>query len=116
MRLFQILSRSLRLRCPACGTGRLYRGWLKMNAACSNCHLSFQREPGFYLGAIYFNYGLTALVVSIAYPVLVLTRQLSSQTALAVCMTFVVLFPLCFFRFARGLWLGFDELIDPQQK
>jgi hypothetical protein len=41
--------------------------------------------------------------------------MLPQRTALWGCLAFVVLFPLLFFRFARSLWLGFDELIDPQQ-
>ena len=87
-----------------------------MNGKCTHCGFSFQRESGFYLGAIYFNYGLTALVVTIVYPILVFTKTLTSNQALAVCMTFVVLFPLFFFRYARSLWLGFDQFIDPSSK
>ena len=114
MRFLQIASRSLRLRCPACGKERLYCGLFKMRETCPNCGLSFQREQGFYLGAIYFNYGATALVVTIAYPLLVFTKTLTPNQALTVCMGFVGLFPIFFFRFARSLWIGFDELIDPQ--
>jgi hypothetical protein len=40
----------------------------------------------------------------------VLTRQ---QTLL-VTLTFVVLFPIWFFRYARSLWLGLDSYLDPQ--
>ena len=87
-----------------------------MNSQCPQCGFAFAREDGFYLGAIYFNYGLTALVVAIAYPLLVLTETLSANAALAVCMAFVVLFPLFFFRYARSLWLGFDEFVDPRAK
>jgi hypothetical protein len=87
-----------------------------MNTACTDCGVPFQREHGFYLGAIYFNYGLTALVIAVAYPLLVFTNTLSARAGLAACMAFAVLFPLSFFRFARGLWLGFDELVDPWSK
>jgi uncharacterized protein (DUF983 family) len=34
-------------RCPRCGKGKLYRGWLEMNDSCSECQLSFlAREAG----------------------------------------------------------------------
>jgi uncharacterized protein (DUF983 family) len=34
-------------RCPRCGKGRLYRGWLEMNDSCSDCALPFSaREQG----------------------------------------------------------------------
>jgi uncharacterized protein (DUF983 family) len=114
VRFLRLLTRSLRLRCPGCGQGRLYRGLFRMHERCGNCGLRFEREPGFFLGAIYFNYGITALVVTVAYPVLTLSQTLSSRTALAVCMAFAIGFPMLLFRHARSFWLAFDQLIDPQ--
>ena len=81
MRFFSLLGRSLRLRCPRCGKDKLYSGLLRMRSSCEHCALRFEREPGFYLGAIYFNYGLTALVVAFGYPVLWLSLILDSRQA-----------------------------------
>jgi hypothetical protein len=30
-------------------------------------------------------------------------------------LAFVVLFPIWFFRYARALWLGFDQYMDPRR-
>nr|AGC72174.1 hypothetical protein [uncultured bacterium A1Q1_fos_962] len=87
-----------------------------MNRRCAACDHDFEREGGFYLGAIYFNYGLTALAITIAYPILTISRSVDPQTALWGCFAFVVTFPLLFFRHARSLWLGFDEWMDPQPR
>lgn len=67
--------RSVRLRCPVCGRGKLFAGWFKMHSRCGVCDAKFEREAGFFLGSIYFNYGLTALVVAIAYPVLLFSAR-----------------------------------------
>ena len=40
-----------------------------MAERCTECGLRFHREPGFYLGSIYFNYGLTAILVTVGYVV-----------------------------------------------
>src|SRR5690349_19287385 len=61
------IGRSLRLRCPRCGVGKLFAGWFKMHEKCEHCGLDFRREPGFYLGSIYVNYGLTAFFVTAVY-------------------------------------------------
>ena len=87
-----------------------------MNDKCSNCDYPFQRESGFYLGAIYFNYGLTALILAISFPILTLSRTLSQNGALFLGLGFAIVFPLLFFRHARSLWLGMDEYIDPYQR
>ena len=85
-----------------------------MHESCDQCGLSYEREPGFFLGTIYFNYGLTALVVAIAYPAMVFGWGVPPNTALLVTLTFVLLFPLWFFRYSRSLWLGFDHYVDPR--
>jgi hypothetical protein len=86
-----------------------------MAADCDHCHLHFERESGFFLGAIYFNYGLTALVITILYPAMTLSGTLSQRAALLVSLLFSILFPLWFFRYARSFWLGFDFWIDPRE-
>ena len=67
MRVSTVLWRGLRLVCPVCGRGKLFRGWFRMHRSCDSCGLVFERGPGYWLGSIYVNYGLTALVVTVAY-------------------------------------------------
>lgn len=102
------------LRCPRCGQGKLFSGLFRMRSACESCQLSFEREPGFYLGAIYFNYGLTSIIATMGFMVLRFGWRMDAQQALAITVAFAVLFPILYFRHARSLWLGFDQLIDPQ--
>jgi uncharacterized protein (DUF983 family) len=115
MSLWTILWRSLRLRCPACGKGRLFRRWFSMHETCGECELKFAREAGFFLGSIYVNYGLTALIVAVAYPILLFGGFVPEQILLAVSAVFVFVFPIAFFPLARSLWLGFDQYLDPRQ-
>jgi uncharacterized protein (DUF983 family) len=114
MRFRILLWRALRLRCPLCGQGKLFRGWFASNDRCSSCGADLKREPGFYLGSIYYNYGLTSLIVAIAYPLLLFSGTMSNDALLYSSLAFVVIFPLWFFRYARSLWLGFDQLWDPK--
>ncbi len=86
-----------------------------MKDRCSVCDLKFDRAPGYYLGSIYVNYGLTALLVTACFLALFVTDTLSPEAQLAICTAFCVLFPLWFFRYARALWLGFDLYWDRRQ-
>ena len=114
MRFRKLFWRAIRLRCPKCGEGKLFRNWLQMHRTCSHCQFQFERESGFFLGSIYFNYGLTALIVAIVYPIALFNNWVSNETLLIGCLIFCVLFPLWFFRYARSLWLGFDQFLDPR--
>lgn len=113
MRFWKLLGRAVRLRCPRCGQGKMFHSWFRMKPACDSCQLPFAREPGYFLGSIYFNYGLTALLVVATYFPLYFSGWVTSQQLLWGELVFSILFPLWFFRYARCLWVGFDELFDP---
>ena len=70
-----MLGRALRLRCPRCGEGMLFLGWFHMRSRCDWCGLIYEREPGFFLGSIYVNYGLTAVLTTAGLHRLVRDRR-----------------------------------------
>jgi gluconolactonase len=107
--------RAARLVCPRCGVGRLFTGWFAMAEACSHCGLDFRREPGFYLGSIYINYGITALGTGGLYLLLVYGLGLSHEQALAACLAVAMLFPVWFFRYARSFLLAIDSSVNREQ-
>ena len=107
--------RALKLTCPRCGVGRLFRGWFAMDDACRHCGLDFRREPGFYLGSIYINYGVTALGTGGLYALLAFGLGSSPEVALAVCLAMAVLFPILFFRYARSFLLAIDASVNREQ-
>lgn len=105
--------RALRLRCPACGKAPIFRGWFAMHANCAACARRFSRDAGYLLGSIYFNYGITASIVVVAYFAMFFGDILSDAQRLILLLAFGVLFPMWFFRYARALWMAFDERWDP---
>jgi uncharacterized protein (DUF983 family) len=115
LRMWTYLFRSLRLRCPRCGRGRIFRTFFKMFDHCVYCGLKYAREEGYFLGSIYFNYGLTAFVVTIGYPLLVFGFAFPSEIVFWLALGFCILFPIWFFRYARSLWIAFDQLFDPEE-
>jgi hypothetical protein len=83
-----------------------------MNKECPHCRVTFEREPGFFLGSIYINYGLTALIVALAYPLLLFNGIVAETPLLIGAVAFTVVFPILLFPWARSLWLGFDQWHD----
>jgi uncharacterized protein (DUF983 family) len=94
----------------------LFRGWFSMHERCSHCGLKFLREPGYFLGSIYFNYGVTAVLVMAGYLGLYFATNVSPDLLLWVMAAVCVVFPLWFFRYARSLWLGLDLYFDPAKE
>ncbi|MEX2168809.1 MAG: DUF983 domain-containing protein [Pirellulales bacterium] len=108
-----LLWRAIRLRCPACGRAPIFSGWFRMYERCGHCDRKFNRDPGYMLGSIYFNYGVTAMIVLVVYFSLYFSELLSPRQRLVALAAFCVVFPTWFFRYARALWMAFDELFDP---
>ena len=108
----QAVSRGVRLRCPACGCGRMFRSLFSMNSACEGCRFPFERGPGYFLGSTYINYGVTAATTTVTYVVLYFGAGVEKQTLLPGLLIFCLIFPLVFFRFARSLWLSLDCFFD----
>lgn len=109
------LVRGVFLRCPRCGVGPLFRGLFRMHESCRACGLPFAREPGFYLGSIYFNYGFTVILTGSLYATLVLAGGFSHEVALVACLATAVVFPIVFFRHARSLLLALDSSVNEGQ-
>ena len=92
----------------------MFRNWFATHETCGECGIRFRREDGFFLGSIYFNYGLTALILAVAYPLLLFRYRIDEQQLLFGSLAFAILFPILFFPFSRALWLGFDQYWDPR--
>lgn len=71
---------------------------------CSACDEPFEREPGQWLGAIYINLGLTALLAATGFLITNTFTSLDVVQQLTVWIPVAAVGPLVFHRFAKGLW------------
>jgi uncharacterized protein (DUF983 family) len=110
-----MLSSGIRLRCPRCATGRLYAKPFKMFDHCPHCNLKFEREQGYFVGAMYINYAATVAIAIPGFFLLDLSIGLTINQQLAIWVPFAVIFPLLFFHHARSLWLVLDHFFNPTQ-
>ena len=111
----QVLIEGLRLKCPRCGEGQMFSGMFKMRSECSHCRFRFEREAGYFVGAMYINYGVTVLIAFASYFALDYFTPISFLQNLILWGTFSALFPVFFFRYSRSLWLSFDYIFNPSE-
>jgi hypothetical protein len=75
-------------------------------AACGHCGMVLRRKEGFFLGAIVWNYGLTAFGV---LPILLFCLSqswVSGLTAMKIAAVTALIVPPFIHAFAWRLWLG----------
>lgn len=102
-------------RCPRCREGRMFRGAVTMNDPCPHCGLLFQREEGYFLGAMYVSYLLSTLVFALIYVAWALVLSwFGVWTALASIATYAPLIPMVF-RYSRVLWIYWDRHAFPTE-
>ncbi len=105
--------------CPRCRTGRIFRssifrGFPKMHECCPVCGLKFEREEGYFLGAMYISYGLALIAITVAAVLLwVFTKWSIEKTVVRSVLLFVPLAPTLTL-FSRVLWIYLDRSIDPE--
>jgi uncharacterized protein (DUF983 family) len=111
----------LRQRCPRCRLGNIFRysifrGFPKMQERCPVCDLKFEREPGYFLGAMYVSYGLGIVIVTIIAAALwsITGWWITKDTIWAVVL-FLPLAPTITLL-ARVLWIYLDQTIDPERR
>jgi uncharacterized protein (DUF983 family) len=105
----------LRLRCPRCLEGRIWSGFLTMHARCPKCGLEFEREPGYFTGAMVVSYMLAVPVLGAMVIALMVVGGLDALPAVLVGDTVYLALVPFIFRYSRVVWLHFDWKIDPQR-
>ena len=107
------LSAVLRQRCPRCLRGPVFEGTFRMRPACPACGLRFEREPGYFLGAMYYSYGLSLAAGTPAAVYGIAADWPAWATALAATGAILLCLPWSF-RLSRVLWLHMDQAFDPR--
>ena len=119
-RFWLILKRSLLLRCPRCGKGKLFRRWFATYERCSICHFVLEREEGFYTGAIAINLVISELLVTaiiIPFAVWAALNPGVPFIPLVIALSpLPFIFPFIFFRHSKALWIGMAYWLDPPEK
>src|SRR5206468_11713822 len=93
----------IRQRCPVCLQGAMFRGRFEMNTTCPVCGHRFEREPGFFQGAMYVSYGIGIVYLGILG--LLANRFVAPRFGIAAAVSAVILVHLAcipaVFRYSR---------------
>ena len=99
------LSAFLTKKCPNCEVGPVFKkvgrfSFFKMHTHCSNCNHKFEREPGFFVGALYVFYGLN---VAVSIATFIVTYVLYSDIILFGIANAILLVGLSVFNYKYSL-------------
>lgn len=115
MKVPEVIYSTVSNTCPRCHKGKVFernnpynfKYIFKMHDSCSVCGESYQREPGFFFGAMYVSYALMAGWLIIWFLVDLLWLHLEAlELALGMTASMILISPL-FYHWSRIIWLNF---------
>jgi uncharacterized protein (DUF983 family) len=105
--------------CPRCRAGRIFRKSVflfpGMHERCPECGLKFEREAGYFLGAMYIGYGLALATITVFSFLLWWLFRWSFQRSIVGGVVLFLPFTPLLTLMARVLWIYMDQAIDPDK-
>ncbi len=101
----------LKQKCPTCGQGDVFKGnsffsFEEAQKNCSHCGEKFEKEPGFFIGAMYMSYGLAVAQLFLIFGVaqFFFSETFDLRILLIQLVTILLLSPLNY-RLSRVIWV-----------
>lgn len=111
----EILYSTITNTCPRCHKGKVFKKrnpynlkhLSSMHEQCSSCGLVYEKEPGFFYGAMYVSYALMSGWLIIWFLADLLWFHLDAIVlASGITISMILITPL-FFHWSRLIWLNF---------
>lgn len=112
----------LRLKCPRCHAGDLFsnknpynlKDLDKMPDYCPKCGEDFQREVGFYYGAMMVSHATTTVIAVVVHAIVFYFYGWEIAPNLISITVIIVVFFSIIFRISRAIWINMFSKYDPE--
>ena len=106
-----ILWRGLTRRCARCGSGALFKHYFTMVEDCPRCGLHFERESGYFAGALAINIMAVGALFAIVFVALlaVTIPDVPVVELLIVLVPIAGFGPIIFYPFSKTIWVAVDR-------
>lgn len=100
---------ALRRRCPRCG-GRAFDSYFRLKEHCPRCGLKFEREPGYWVGAVIINTTVSFGAFILVFVGLILASWpgVPWRAVLAITIVANASIPVAFYPISKTLWLALE--------
>ncbi len=109
-------------RCPRCGSGHLFDRWFTIVEHCPRCALRFEREEGYWTGALAINIAVTTGTFAIFFvaAIALTAPDIPVAPLLAILVPLMIVVPIVYYPFSKTVWMAFDRSVlqhlDPNER
>lgn len=109
------LVRALRRRCPHCGANGIFRSWGTLTSQCPGCGYTFEREEGYWVGAMIVNLGAAQLLFAVILlgSMMLTWPDVPWVTVVVLSAAAMVAFPVWFYPRSKTIWVWLDATVHP---
>lgn len=107
-----LFGRACLLRCPRCGRGKLFKRGYTMFERCPNCDWRYEREEGYWTGAVAVNLVVAELIIA-AVVIPLAAMQVPILPLVLFGLPLPILLPFLFYWHAKAFWMFIDFVLHP---
>ena len=113
--LGKLIGRGLAKKCPVCGRGKVFESWFKMRDRCPSCGYGFEREEGYWVGALIVNIAFAEAWFAVLFVTVLLATapDVAWMPLLVIALVTNGLLPVIFYPYSRSLWMAVDLYFHP---
>jgi uncharacterized protein (DUF983 family) len=110
-----MLAWGLLKRCPQCGQRKIFRSFFTLLPNCPNCGYLFEREEGYWTGAMIVNIAACMgwFAVLFVGTFIATAPEVDWAPLLGVSLVTMGLLPIVFYPHSKTIWMAFDLYWHP---
>jgi uncharacterized protein (DUF983 family) len=116
--LASAVGRGLLRRCPRCRSRGIFASYFKLKEACPTCGYPFERESGYWVGAIVINMAVAEIAFFFLFigVVLLTMPDVEWGPLLIVALVTNAIMPVVFYPLSKTVWMAVDLHFHPHQE
>lgn len=116
--LLQMMGRAVARRCPRCGDGDIFSSWFTLREDCPTCGLRFEREQGYWIGAIIINTTVISVLFLAVFVggILLTWPEPEWGPILGVTIAVNLIFPIVFYPLSKTIWMAAELSWHPLEE
>ncbi|MFZ0625462.1 MAG: DUF983 domain-containing protein [Acidimicrobiia bacterium] len=113
-RTTSMIGRALRRRCPRCGA-KAFQSYFRLNEDCTSCGLHFEREEGYWVGALIINTTITfgTFIVIFVGGILITWPDVPWALLMGLTVGINLILPIVFYPQSKTIWNALEMSWHP---
>lgn len=105
-----MLGRAFVRRCPRCGSGGIFANWAALHEYCTTCGFKFEREPGYWVGALIINMAaaLFVFLVTLVGGIALTWPDPPWNVLSGVTIGVMLVVPIAFYPWSKSIWMAIE--------